>query len=122
MSTAWTSHPELPRRIAAAIVLSGKKTTELAPELNISARTLERVISGERLAREWEVHRLAEILEVPLWFFREGWAGAARPTDDDRLSELERTIDRLDRKLQGLDVGDRLAVVERMLERVLEQV
>jgi transcriptional regulator with XRE-family HTH domain len=112
---AWIPDPEMRLRIGAALVLADKKPADVAHELNISARTLERVIAGDRLPREWEVQRLATILEVPLWFLMEGFAGASRPTEDDRLSELERLAGGIDRKLDRLDVGARLAAIESEL-------
>lgn len=115
---SWMADPELPRRIDAAIVSAGRRPADVAPELNVSARTLERVIAGTRLPREWEVKRLAEVLEVPMWFLTEGFAGAARPSEDDRLAELARKIDGLDRKLDVMDSADRLTAIEEQLREL----
>jgi transcriptional regulator with XRE-family HTH domain len=110
------------RRVRAALALAGKTPEEVAPELNISARTLGRVIAGERQLREWEVQRLATVLEVPPWFLTHGLAGADRPSEDDRLSDLERMVTSIDKKLDTLDTGDRLAAIEAELRRVASSV
>jgi hypothetical protein len=118
---AWVPDADVRLRIAAALALADKKPADVAPELNISGRTLERVIAGDRLPREWEVQRLATILEVPLWFLMEGFAGAERPTEDDRLSELERLLAGVDRKLDLAPASDqRLESIENELRQLVE--
>jgi hypothetical protein len=89
MPARRTDTPALGRRIRAALVLAGRTPQDVAPELNISSRTLERTIQGQRMAREWEIDRLAELLAVPDWFLRDGFAGAP-PAGAD--AEVERAI------------------------------
>lgn len=85
------------RRIRAALVLAGRSPLEIAPELNISARTLDRTLSGQRQAREWELQRLAELLEVPYWFLLRGFEGLpldSAATQETELRALDAKIDR----------------------------
>lgn len=83
------------RHVQAAILLAGRTLDDVAPELNISRRTLARAVAGERQLRDWELKRLAELLPVPEWFLREGFAG--EPAGDER-SELAELDDRLARR------------------------
>lgn len=69
---------DIGRRIRAAFVLAGKAPRDVAPELNVSLRTLDRVIAGDRQPREWELRRLAEILGALLVSNRRT-SGRARP-------------------------------------------
>jgi transcriptional regulator with XRE-family HTH domain len=105
---------EVGRRIRAALVLAGKSAEEVAPELNVSARTLERVVAGKRQARDWELRRLAELLDVPEWFLREGLGG--QPTESEiregELAALRQLVEALDRKLDVAGLGQRLGLLE----------
>jgi hypothetical protein len=70
--------------VRAAVVLRGYDVDVLAWELNISRRTLERTIRGERAPRPWETARIEELLELPDWFIRDGLEraparGASKP-------------------------------------------
>jgi transcriptional regulator with XRE-family HTH domain len=60
------------RRVRAALVLRGCDADDLARELNISRRTLDRMIAGKRAPRDWETARIEELLELPKWFIRDG--------------------------------------------------
>jgi transcriptional regulator with XRE-family HTH domain len=85
-------------RVRAALVLSGRELSDVAEELNISVRTLARVMAGNRQLREWELQRLAALTETPEWFLREGFAGQPKETaaaPDEQLQELKRRIDAL---------------------------
>lgn len=66
--------PEWGRRVHAAVVLRDWKLDALAEELNVSRRTLKRVIDGDRRLRPWEVARINELLGLPEWFLRDGLA------------------------------------------------
>lgn len=56
----------------AALVLRGYDADDLARELNISRRTLERAMNGERAPRDWETERIEQLLELPDWFIPYG--------------------------------------------------
>jgi transcriptional regulator with XRE-family HTH domain len=105
------------RRIRAALALAGKASSDVAPELNISTRTLDRTIAGERLPREWELRRLADLLPVPAWFLLGGFEGL--PTVDDPTAAALTEIRALDRKIDVEVVPrlDRLAEERRERER-----
>jgi hypothetical protein len=100
------------RRVRAALALAERSLEDVAPELNISTRTLGRVLSGERQLRDWELRRLSEILRVPDWFLREGLEG--QPTLDDLADrelrdELRRQHDEVIARLDRL--GEQLRVI-----------
>jgi hypothetical protein len=115
---------QIGRRIRAAFLLSDKAPEDVAPELNVSTRTLERVMAGTRQARDWELRRLSELLEVPEWFLREGLA--AQPTPDKiregELAELRRQLEDLDRKIDVAGFGQRLGVLEGLIRELLAEV
>ncbi len=77
------------RRVRAALVLRDRTIADVAPELNVSARTLERVLQGRRQARDWEIARLAELLEVPETFLRSGFDPEELLSSDQRLDRIE---------------------------------
>ena len=60
------------RNVRAALVLKGVSVDAAARELNLSRKTLERTLRGERTPRDWETSRLAETIGVPRWFIEEG--------------------------------------------------
>jgi transcriptional regulator with XRE-family HTH domain len=66
--TPWT------RNARAALALAGVTVDDAARQLNISRKTLERTLRGERAPRQWESERLSEVLSVPLWFLERGLA------------------------------------------------
>jgi transcriptional regulator with XRE-family HTH domain len=66
MTTPWG------RNVRAALLLANVPIENAARELNLSRKTLERTIRGEREPRPWETRRLAEVLGVPTWFLVEG--------------------------------------------------
>jgi hypothetical protein len=77
--------PGFGRRLRAAIILAVDAQNEVprlkasvAEQLNISPRTLERMILDQRRPNDWEIRQLAELLKVPEWFLREGFAGATK--------------------------------------------
>jgi hypothetical protein len=71
-------------------LLSGLTAGEVAPELNISPRTFERLLYGEREARDWEIGRLAELTHVPESFIREAFsAGDQAGSEESVLSRPE---------------------------------
>ena len=93
--TAWG------RNVRAALVLRNLDVADLAPQLNISRRTLERTMRGEREPRPWETSRIEELLGLPAWFIREGIDGLV--PDDEAFSRLRLTIERLEALLDVLD-------------------
>jgi transcriptional regulator with XRE-family HTH domain len=60
------------RNVKAALLLADVSIEGAARELNVSRKTLDRTIRGEREPRPWETHRLAEVLGVPTWFLVDG--------------------------------------------------
>lgn len=102
--TAWG------RRVRAALALSGRSIDDVVPELNISRKTLERAMRGERTPREWETRRLAELLDIPEWFLREGLDGHAEAADReaqlaaqlDRVAQLADRFEHLEGTLTGI--------------------
>jgi predicted DNA-binding transcriptional regulator AlpA len=58
--------------VRAGLALRGYDADELARELNLSRRTLDRTLKGERQPREWETARVEELLGLPDWFIRYG--------------------------------------------------
>jgi hypothetical protein len=73
-------------------VLAGLDAKDAAPELNISSRTFERLLYGQREARDWEIKRLAELTAVPEWFLREGLSAA----NQSELETVEPALARLE--------------------------
>lgn len=63
------------RNVKAALLLADASIDDAARELNLSRKTLERTMRGERTPRIWETARLAEVLDVPVWFLQDGLAG-----------------------------------------------
>jgi hypothetical protein len=63
------------RHVKAALTLADVPIGVVAQELNMSRKTLERVIRGEREPTTWETRRLAEVLGIPSWFLVEGLDG-----------------------------------------------
>lgn len=118
-SFAPVSATETGRRIRAALALAGVTSPQVAAELNLSSRTLDRVIAGQRQARDWELRRLSELLDVPEWFLREGFAG--RPSDEEvahtHFGELRDEVRALDRKLD-VELFDRLSRLEEELRQL----
>lgn len=81
--------PGFGRRLRAAIALeakhqrdTGRVKARVAKELNVSTRTLERMVLDQSPPNDWEVARLAEVLQVPEWFLREGFNGADAGEED----------------------------------------
>jgi transcriptional regulator with XRE-family HTH domain len=91
------------QRIKAALVLAGRTAEEVAPELNVSGRTLNRIIAGERQAREWELDRLADVLAIPAWFLRDGLVQPPADSDDELRDLQARRHDEVVRRLDGID-------------------
>lgn len=86
------------QRVKAGLVLADKTAAEVAPALNISARTLERVMQGKREPREWEIQQLALQLAIPEWFLRDGFSGnglSEVPDRDELLRRLAESQERL---------------------------
>jgi hypothetical protein len=82
----------LGRRVRAAMVLSSLTAGDVAPELNISPRTFERLLYGEREVRDWEIRRLAQLTEVPEAFLRDGFSSPdqlASGSEESVLLRLE---------------------------------
>jgi plasmid maintenance system antidote protein VapI len=102
-------------RIKAALAIRGRTSAEVAPELNISGRTLERIIAGTRTAREWELHRLAEVLDVPPWFIEEGLEGRRQ---DPALGDVLDVAKNIERKLDVDDLAGRLKLLEAEISRL----
>jgi transcriptional regulator with XRE-family HTH domain len=67
------------RNVKAALLLADVPIENAARELNVSRKTLERTIRGEREPRPWETQRLAEVLGVPAQFLVEGLKTSRQP-------------------------------------------
>lgn len=105
------------RHVRAALLLSGRSPDDLAVELNISRKTLERTIRGERQPKDWETTRAAELLDVPAWFITDGLGGA---DEDDGGEREELSLLRLIAgKVDGLETG--LAADIARMRQLLEQ-
>jgi hypothetical protein len=123
--------PGLGRRLRAAIIVAARndeiaaKKVELARELNVSTRTLDRMVAEKRWPSDWEIGRLAELLDVPEGFLRSGFR--PDPAEGDRsvatqlptdlvswLEALEEHVDQL--RQWSVEDGARLARVERLLD------
>ncbi len=99
--TSGGASPEWGRRVRAAAVLRGWELDALAVELNVSRRTLNRMIDGTRRPRPWEVARINKLLELPEWFLSEGLDG--RPTSGSEVTaeaSVLATLDRIERSLR----------------------
>lgn len=107
----------LGRRVRAALVLSGLTAGDVAPELNISPRTFERLLYGERDPRDWEIARIAELTDVPESFLREGFTPpdlASAEDEEPALLRLEAVAMQLEEAasaiLRALAAGPRAPV------------
>jgi excisionase family DNA binding protein len=68
------------RRVRAALVLRNYDPDDLARELNISRRTLDRMLVGLRKPKAWETARVEELLELPPWFISHGVPRVVEPS------------------------------------------
>ena len=84
------------QNVAAALALRGRDVYEVAPRLNISPKTLQRVIRGIREPRIREIELLAGELDVPEWFLLRGIDGAP---DNERLREIEARLAQIEKSL-----------------------
>lgn len=112
--------PGFGRRLRAAIIIAANRNEDiaatklaLARELNVSTRTLDRLVAEKRWPSEWEVDRLASLLEVPDWFLRSGFTVDGSAADEERL-----TLERLDHRLESLEAEMTEAV--RLTREALE--
>jgi|GEM_PF-2706440 transcriptional regulator with XRE-family HTH domain len=71
------------------MALADRSLYEVAVELNVSRKTLERTIRGERDPRPWETRRLAELLDVPEAFLQDG-LDPGRATVSGRAAMIQR--------------------------------
>jgi transcriptional regulator with XRE-family HTH domain len=109
---------EFGRNVSAALVLAGLRMEDVAPELNISVRTLNRTLHGLRQPRPWEMKRLAEVVGAPESFLRGGLGpdGVAAPAQSDiaqrleQIRELRRGLDAEEQWLRQLLGDDREAL------------
>jgi transcriptional regulator with XRE-family HTH domain len=95
----WT---ELGRRIQAAVVLSGRTLDDVASELNVSGKTLTRIMKGQREPRDREIQMLIRALDVPEWFLREGLAGAPNGRIGEKLNRLIHDVEIVKRRLPAV--------------------
>jgi transcriptional regulator with XRE-family HTH domain len=88
------------RRVRAALVLRGYDIDDLAGELNISRRTFERTIRGERTPRAWETSRIEELLKLPDWFIPHGLE-RSKPPDVDGIpaAQVLAALERIEKLL-----------------------
>lgn len=107
------------KRLKAAMSLAGKSLEEVAAELEVSPKTVSRVMHGVREPRRPEVRHLAEVLGVPESFLldgfgRDGLAALGRGDLSRRLEqigELRRALDAEEVWLSRLlgDIGSRVS-------------
>lgn len=99
----------------------GKKKAEIARELNVSTRTLDRMVSEKRWPSDWELERLGFLLDVPPEFLLSGFGGVT-PSDPpgDALEALGRRLEELEARVEqtrtlvaeGFGLQDRLRELE----------
>lgn len=99
------SAPMWGRNVRAAMVLAGRSLDDVALELKISRKTLERTIRGQRLPRHHETTALAEALDVPESFIENGLGQESygRPSPTDLLRTPEAFLSRTDLRELGLE-------------------
>jgi transcriptional regulator with XRE-family HTH domain len=66
---------------------TGLSTKEVATHMNRSAKTLLRVISGEREASARDLQLIAERCAVPAWFLLHGFDGAPMPSQLTQVAD-----------------------------------
>jgi hypothetical protein len=74
------------------MALAGRDADDVAADLNISGKTLMRAMTGQREFRHREIGRLAEILDVPEWFLRDGLRGGPSLDVADALARLSEDV------------------------------
>jgi transcriptional regulator with XRE-family HTH domain len=98
------------RRVMAARVLAGLSQAQLAAALNISEKTLQRLLAGKREIKDVEMAALPAVLGVPEWFLRRGFGGApdgqqhAREREDAEARRHDEVMRRLDAMAEQLRV------------------
>jgi transcriptional regulator with XRE-family HTH domain len=92
---------EFGKNLKAAMSLADKSIDEIAGELEVSAKTLSRVMRGVREPRKLEIRHLAEVLGVPEAFLVGGFGpnGVALPNRGriswrlEQIGELRKALD-----------------------------
>lgn len=90
------------RRVAAGRVLAGLSHAELARALNMSEKTLQRLLAGKREIKDKEMVALQEALGVPDWFLRNGLR-PGRPNDRDGTDVDRRRHDEIRTRLSAIE-------------------
>lgn len=100
---AMATQPLQGRLLKAAMAIADMTASELGAavetDIQVGRRTIERVMAGHRVLKPWEIDRIAEALDVPVWFLRDGLP-SAEPQDHPSTAErLEVMITRLEELL-----------------------
>jgi transcriptional regulator with XRE-family HTH domain len=109
-------------RIRAAHAYSDLSRQELAAAINLSARQLGRLESGEVMPDNDLRERIAEVCGVPLEFLEDGWPDG-QPSSGERLDALEAQYTGVQAELRALrDTDGTLTAGIQRLERALQAI